>query len=105
MAVWTDRAIFSLMPKGRQIEAKIIMTKEGETMEVTESIKDTRQGEVIAKLSGYGFIISGQEEFFFHKTALKDSFFAILKQGQKVEFVPDYENPKGLSAVEIYLID
>ncbi len=93
------------MPRGRQVEAKIIMTKEGEIMEVTESVKDARQGEVIAKLSGFGFIQSGEEEFFFHKTALMDSFFAILKQGQKVEFMPDYENPRGLAAKEIYLID
>ncbi len=53
------------------------------------------EGKIISKLSGFGFISSGDRDFFFHKKDLQGIYFNALEVGQQVSFEPDYDNPKG----------
>lgn len=61
------------------------------------------RGKIKEKLSGYGFVRADNTDFFFHKSALKDEYFNSLRAGQEVNFVPDYDDPKGPSTKEIYV--
>lgn len=53
---------------------------------------------------GFGFIgeENGTQEFFFHRSAVKNAKFEDLHEGQKCEF-EDSEGPKGPRAEEIYV--
>ena len=51
---------------------------------------------------GFGFITptEGGEDLFAHHTAIQMNGFKTLKEGQKVEFVPQ-RGPKGMQATQI----
>jgi len=49
-----------------------------------------------------GFIRSGDKDFFFHASALKNCKYESLGEGQEVTF-EDSEGPKGLRAEDIFV--
>ncbi len=61
-------------------------------------------GKVVAKLNGYGYIKveSVEDDFFFHKGVLKNDYFGAIRKGQEVYLKPNYDDPKGYSAIEVY---
>ncbi len=61
-------------------------------------------GKVIAKLGGYGYIEAAdfEADVFFHKSALRDCYFNKLQVGQEVGFIADHDNPKGVTALQVY---
>lgn len=54
---------------------------------------------------GFGFIRdeSGVEHFF-HRSAVRQTVFELLREGQRVEFVNE-ESPKGPRAAEVKLLE
>ena len=54
---------------------------------------------------GFGFIRdeSGVEHFF-HRSAVRQTVFELLREGQRVEFVVE-ESPKGPRAAEVKLLE
>jgi len=54
---------------------------------------------------GFGFIRdeSGVEHFF-HRSAVRGAVFALLREGQRVEFATE-ESPKGPRAADVRLLD
>ncbi len=61
-------------------------------------------GKVVAKLSGFGYIRvdSVEDDFFFHKNVLKSGYFGAIRVGHEVYLKPNYDDPKGYSAIEVY---
>jgi CspA family cold shock protein len=54
---------------------------------------------------GFGFIRDdGGTEHFFHRSAVRQSVFELLRDGQRVEFTVE-ESPKGPRAGDVRLID
>lgn len=64
------------------------------------------KGKVVRLVSdkGFGFIkdVTGEDEYFFHRSAVKNGDFSEVKQGQEVDFEGTH-GPKGLWAEEVYL--
>lgn len=50
--------------------------------------------------TGYGFVVYGNREYFFHATAIGQELFALLEQGDRVSFVP-LRSPKGPRAIDV----
>lgn len=51
---------------------------------------------------GFGFIVSGKQEYFFHRSGLKNTKFEDLRVGQEVTF-EDADGDKGPRAEDIYI--
>jgi len=52
---------------------------------------------------GFGFIVGADgKEYFFHRSALKNTQLEELQKGQEVEF-EDSESSKGLRAEDVYI--
>ena len=56
----------------------------------------------LVKDKGFGFVKSGNIEYFFHRTAVKNAQFENLHQGQEVTF-EDAEGDKGPRAEDLYV--
>lgn len=55
----------------------------------------------IVKDKGYGFIRVGKDDYFFHRSALKNIQFEVLEIGQEVEFEESISD-KGRRADDIF---
>ena len=54
---------------------------------------------------GFGFIRDdGGQEWFFHRSAVRDTVFELLREGQRVDFQPE-ESTKGPRAGNVRLIE
>lgn len=51
---------------------------------------------------GFGFIKSGETEYFFHRSSVKNAKFEDLREGQEVTF-EDAEGNKGPRAEDVYV--
>lgn len=52
---------------------------------------------------GFGFILGeDNQEYFFHQTAVKNTQFAALQEGDEVQF-EETEGAKGLRAEDVYV--
>lgn len=52
---------------------------------------------------GFGFITSGDKQYFVHFSAIESQGFKALHEGEQVEFVPG-TNAKGLVAEKVFKI-
>lgn len=57
----------------------------------------------VDKEKGFGFILGqDKQEYFFHRSAVKNAEFSSLERGQEVTF-EDSEGSKGLRAEDVYV--
>ena len=93
---------------GRRTVAGFVSPAAPEILTVTSSEDTAMPTGTIARLlidKGFGFIRdeSGVEHFF-HRSAVRGAVFELLREGQRVEFVPE-ESAKGPRAGDIRLIE
>lgn len=93
---------------GRRTVAGFVSPASPEILTVTSSEDTVMPTGTIARLlidKGFGFIRdeSGVEHFF-HRSAVRGAVFELLREGQRVEFVPE-ESAKGPRAGDIRLIE
>jgi CspA family cold shock protein len=93
---------------GRRTVAGFVSPASPEIPTVTSSEDTAMPTGTIARLlidKGFGFIRdeSGVEHFF-HRSAVRGAVFELLREGQRVEFVPE-ESAKGPRAGDIRLIE
>jgi CspA family cold shock protein len=93
---------------GRRTVAGYVSPAFPEIRTVTSSEDTAMPTGTIARLlidKGFGFIRdeSGVEHFF-HRSAVRGAVFELLREGQRVEFVPE-ESAKGPRAGDIRLIE
>jgi CspA family cold shock protein len=93
---------------GRRTVAGFVSPASPEILTVTSSEDTAMPTGTIARLlidKGFGFIRdeSGVEHFF-HRSAVRGAVFELLREGQRVEFVPE-ESAKGPRAGDIRLIE
>ena len=93
---------------GRRTVTGFVLPASPEILTVTSSEDTAMPTGTIARLlidKGFGFIRdeSGVEHFF-HRSAVRGAVFELLREGQRVEFVPE-ESGKGPRAGDIRLIE
>jgi len=93
---------------GRRTVTGFVSPASPEILTVTSSEDTVMPTGTIARLlidKGFGFIRdeSGVEHFF-HRSAVRGAVFELLREGQRVEFVPE-ESAKGPRAGDIRLIE
>jgi CspA family cold shock protein len=93
---------------GRRTVAGFVSLAFPEILTVTSSEDTAMPTGTIARLlidKGFGFIRDeGGVEHFFHRSAVRGAVFELLREGQRVEFVPE-ESAKGPRAGDIRLIE